>query len=98
MDIFNPWSVLSYFDNQCQAIPFWSQTSANSVIHEVINNLSSAGINNLKNILAGVPVESTIRTDIIYPSLKAPQTNILGFLLMTGYLKATETKIDEDGA
>lgn len=97
-DIFNPWSVLSYFDNQCQAIPFWSQTSANAVIYEVIKNLSSSGISNLKNILAGVPVESIIRTDIIYPSLKDPQTNILGFLLMTGYLKSTETKIDEDGA
>lgn len=98
MYIFNPWSVLSYFDNQCQAIPFWSQTSANAVIKEVISNLSGSGIDNLKNILSGVPVESIIRTDIIYPSLKYPQTNILGFLLMTGYLKSTETKIDEDGA
>lgn len=97
-DIFNPWSVLSYFDNQCQAIPFWSQTSANSVINDVIKNLSGSGIDNLKNILAGLSVESVIRTDIIYPSLKDPQTNILGFLLMTGYLKSTETKIDEDGA
>ena len=97
-EIFNPWSVLSYFDNQCQAIPFWSQTSANVVISEIIENLSGAGITNLKKIIEGYPVESVIRTDIIYPSLKDPQTNILGFLLMTGYLKSTETTIDEDGA
>lgn len=97
-DIFNRWSVLSYFDNQCQAIPFWSQTSANAVIKDVISKLSGSGINNLKNILDGISVESVIRTDIIYPSLKDPQTNILGFLLMTGYLKATDTKIDENGA
>ena len=42
-------------------------------------------------------VSSVIKTNIIYPELKGPQTDILGFLLMTGYLKATDMTLNEDG-
>lgn len=42
-------------------------------------------------------MRSVVKTNIIYPKLKEPQTNILGFLLMTGYLKATQTELDFKG-
>lgn len=97
-EIFNPWSVISYFNHNCQAIPFWVQTSANAVIHEIIKNLQGTACDNLRKLLDGTPVRSVIETNIIYPRLKEPQTNILGFLLMTGYLKSTNTTLNDDGA
>ena len=38
---------------------------------------------NLTALMSGISIKSNIETDIIYPKLKEPQTNILGFLLMT---------------
>ena len=96
-EIYNPWSVLNYFANDCLAMPFWVQTSGNAVIREIISNLNSVACDNLRALLDGVIVESAIETDIIYPRLKDPQTNIFGFLLMTGYLKSTEIRLDEYG-
>ena len=98
VEIFNPWSVINYFNHNCQAMPFWVQTSGNAVIHEIIKNLQGTACDNLRKLLDGALVMSVIETNIIYPQLKEPQTNIFGFLLMTGYLKSTKTTLNDDGA
>ena len=97
-EIFNPWSVLNYFSNDCQAMPYWVQTSANTIIHELLKASGRQTYANLLQLYRGDSVESVIETNTIYPKLKEPQTNILGFLLMTGYLKATKAVVNEEGA
>lgn len=97
-EIFNPWSVLNYFSNDCQAMPFWVQTSGNAVIAEILKNSSKTTCASLRALLNGEVVSSTIETTTIYPRLRDSQTNIFGFLLMTGYLKSTDTKLNDEGA
>ena len=90
-EIYNPWSVLKYFNNYCEAEPYWVQTSANSTIREIIKGLDSSTCENLRALLNGITINSVIETNIIYPKLKDNQTIIFGFLLMTGYLKSIKT-------
>ena len=90
-EIFNPWSVLKYFNNYCEAEPYWVQTSENSTIREIIIGLDNNTCENLRALLNGATIESIVDTNIIYPKLKDQQTNIFGFLLMTGYLKSIQT-------
>lgn len=97
-DIYNPWSVCNYFSNYCEAVPYWGQTSGNVVIREILGTASDAVYASLRSLINGQSVERVIETNIIYPKIKDTQTNIFGFLLMTGYLKATAVTIDEDGA
>lgn len=96
-EIFNPWSVINYFSNNCQAMPYWVQTSANTIIQEILKTYNDDTYRNLHALLGKTEVQSIVRTNIIYPKLKEPQTNILGFLLMTGYLKSTSTELDARG-
>lgn len=96
-EIFNPWSVINYFSNNCQAMPYWVQTSANTIIQEILKTYNDDTYRNLHALLGKTEVQSIVRTNIIYPKLKEPQTNILGFLLMTGYLKSTGTELDARG-
>ena len=91
-EIYNPWSVLKYFNNYCEAEPYWVQTSANSTIREIIKGLDSSTCENLRALLNDITINSVIETNIIYPKLKDSQTIIFGFLLMTGYLKAVQTR------
>ena len=99
VEIYNPWSVINYLSNGYKAIPYWSQTSANAIIHEILEKYNEATYRNLYELLKeNGRVNSIVKTNIIYPRLKEPQTDILGFLLMTGYLKSTATTINEDGA
>ena len=96
-DIFNPWSVLNYFGNDCQAVPYWIRTSENVIIKELLKMPEETTYKNLTKLMSGTSIKSNIETDIIYPKLKDPQTNILGFLLMTGYLKATKLLPNSEG-
>ena len=98
VEIYNPWSVINYFSNDCLPRPFWVQTSGNSIIHEIIKNVNTTASVNLRKLLTGASIESVVQTNVIYPKLKEPQTNIFGFLLMTGYLKSTRTTLNEKGA
>lgn len=97
-EIYNPWSVLNYFKAETRPRPFWVQTSGNSIINELVKTVDDITYANLKKLLSGETVESVVETNIIYPTLRDRQTNIFGFLLMTGYLKSTETTINERGA
>ena len=90
-EIYNPWSVINYFSNDCEAEPYWVQTSGNVTIREIIKNLDSDTCEALRSLLNGVNVTSVVETNIIYPQLGEQQTNIFGFLLLTGYLKAVKT-------
>lgn len=96
-EIFNPWSVINYFANDCQAMPYWVQTSANTIIQEILKTYNDDTYKNLHALLGGIELQSIVQTNIIYPKLKEPQTNIFGFLLMTGYLKSTRTELDARG-
>ena len=35
-EIFNPWSVVNYFSNECEPRPFWVSTGSNDIIGEVL--------------------------------------------------------------
>ena len=91
VEIYNPWSVINYFANDCEAEPYWVQTSANLTIREIIKNLDEDACQHLRELLNGAIVQSVVETNIIYPSLKDTPTNIFGFLLLTGYLKSLKT-------
>ena len=96
-EIYNPWSVLYYFGNNCTALPYWVQTSGNAVIHEILQNLNTDTCKSLRELLNGITLDSIINTNIIYPNLKDMESNIFSFLLMTGYLKSVNTTIDDQG-
>ncbi len=35
-EIFNPWSVINYFNHECEPRAFWLSTGSNDIIGEVI--------------------------------------------------------------
>ena len=96
-EIYNPWSVISYFSNHCIPKAFWSRTSSNDMILDIIRNGDPAIQQSLMKLLQDQPVRGLIDTDIIYPEIESSEDTIYSFLLMTGYLKISEidTMIDD---
>ena len=96
-EIFNPWSVINYFDNECKIKPYWVNTASNDIIKELI--LFSDDIINekLQDLLLGKSIETIIDTNILYPTLKTNKDAIFSFLLLTGYLKANLIGVAFDG-
>lgn len=98
VEIYNPWSVLNYFDNDCIATPYWVNTSSNSVINEILDNINEETYRKLQGIVCQEDVRSIVEANIIYPEIGDKPENIFGFLLMAGYLKAVDKSITPFGS
>ena len=91
--IFNPWSVINYFDNLCKAAPYWINTASNDIITELIL-LNDNGVNEkLQSLVLGKSIDTNIDTNIVYPNLKTQRDAIFSFLLLTGYLTIVSEKL-----
>lgn len=88
--IYNPWSVINYFNNKCIPKAFWSRTSGNEIIGELFNNTDDTLAGNLAKLLQGDTIQAIIDTDIIYPEINGDADTIYSFLLVAGYLRVTE--------
>ena len=88
-EIYNPWSVISYINNNCKPKAFWSRTSGNEIIGQLIHNADSEIYENLTLLLQGKEIQSIIDTDIIYPEINGNSDTIYSFLLVSGYLRVT---------
>lgn len=87
-EIFNPWSVIGYFSNECVPHAFWQTTGSNDIISEVIGSATTEIYEKLESLMQGKSFITRIDTDVIYPQLQNNPSSIYSFLLVTGYLKA----------
>lgn len=89
-DIFNPWSVLNYFNRNCQAGAYWQSTGSNDIIGEILSGADEDTSEKLVRLLGGESVVSAVDTGVIYPQIKDNPSSVFSFLLVAGYLKAVE--------
>ncbi len=87
-DIFNPWSVIGYFNNDCRPRAFWQSTGSNDIISDVLSVATPDIMECLEVLMQGKSFVTYIDTGVIYPQLQNNPSSIYSFLLVTGYLKA----------
>lgn len=92
-DIFNPWSVIEYFNNNCNPKAFWLSTSSNDIIKQVLENSTDDIKEHLETLMKGNSFLTRIDTSVIYPQLKNDPSSIYSFLLVAGYLKVVSSNI-----
>ena len=89
-EIFNPWSVVSYFNNGCKPKAFWQATGSNSIIGEILAMATPEVMAKLERLMKGESFITHIDTSVIYPQIKHNPTSVYSFLLVAGYLKAVD--------
>lgn len=87
-DIFNPWSVIGYFNNGCRPKAFWQSTGSNDIIREVLASATPDIMEQLELLMKGESFTTHIDTGVIYPQIQNNPSSIYSFLLVAGYLKA----------
>lgn len=96
-DIFNPWSVINYFSNDCEPRAFWLSTGSNDIIGEVIKEADNEIYERLSSLVNGGSFTTYIDTSVIYPQIKNNPSSIYSFLLMAGYLKVVKSSVSISG-
>lgn len=90
-EIFNPWSVINYFNNECEPRAFWQSTGSNEIIGEIISEADKEIYEKLTSLVNGEQFTTYIDTGVIYPQIKSNPSTIYSFLLVAGYLKVLKT-------
>jgi len=85
-EIYNPWSVTSYFANDGQAKTFWANTSDNEIIREVLQELTPEIADELTRIMQGEEIHAALNMEVVYPKMADGADTIFSFLLLAGYL------------
>ena len=87
-EIFNPWSVIGYFNNNCRPKAFWQSTGSNDIIREVLASATPDIMERLELLMKGESFVTHIDTGVIYPQIQNDPSSVYSFLLVAGYLKA----------
>ena len=90
-EIFNPWSVINYFNHGCEPRAFWQSTGSNDIIGEIIAEADKEIYEKLTAIVNGETFTTYVDTGVIYPQIKSNPSTIYSFLLVAGYLKVLKT-------
>ena len=96
-EVYTPWSLINYVKdifhkNTEFPKPYWSNTSSNSIVHELIENADDNTKKELEGLVAGGTIEKPVHEDITYADIYKSQDNLWNFLFFTGYLKTVGKK------
>ena len=75
--------------------PYWSNTSSNSIIRELIEKADSTAKKEVEILISGGSIEKAVHEDITYEDIHTTQDNLWNFLFFTGYLKMTGKRLQE---
>ena len=88
-EIYNPWSVLYYFSNNCKPGPYWLDTSSNDLITEIVSTYPHDTAKTLEGLLKGenprVPMAAELGP---YKLVRNRADTLYALLLSAGYVKA----------
>lgn len=99
-EVYNPWSVINYIDaalanRDAFPRPYWSNTSSNSIVRELIDGADMYVKKEIEELIAGGTIEKPVHEDITYEDIHKTQDNLWNFLFFTGYLKKVNERYDE---
>lgn len=100
-EVYNPWSVINYVDDNKKKSekfpkPYWSNTSSNSIVKELIEGADLITRTEIENLIEGETIEKPVHEDITYDDIHESQDNLWNFLFFTGYLKKAGERFEGD--
>lgn len=101
-EIYNPWSVINYVkalihDDTAQPLPYWSNSSSNSIIRKLIVESSVEIKNDIENLVNGEVITKPLYENMTYKEMETDKPTIWSFLLHTGYLKLLKSFRNDGG-
>ena len=95
LEVYNPWSILSFAKGHGMYRAYWLGTSANELVQKLIKDSDKLVKKDIEDALNNKPVISRVEDNISFPHLEASRENIISFLVQTGYLKARYSEMQD---
>ena len=95
VEIYNPWSVINYFQQNCEPRAYWINTSGNRIIGDLMGQADPEDTEKLLGLLQGKSFSLDIDEGVIYTDIYRNKSALYTMLLTTGYLKAIHTELED---
>ena len=86
-DIYNPWSIASFIEANGIYDTYWSDTSGNGLINNLIQKGNSSIKQTMEVLLRGKNFDVELNEQIVFNQLDGNSNAVWSLLLATGYLK-----------
>ena len=91
-EIYNPWSVLQYFNRNCKPDAYWLDTSSNDIITEIVRDLPHDMVKTLEALLRGETPWVPMAKDLgPYRDIRRNKPALYALLVSSGYLKVASS-------
>ncbi len=95
-EIYNPWSVINFFDEGRKAHPYWVNTSSNGLLQEILPEAGEKRLQEMGDLLEGGTVWTQINDRIVYDDVRQDDMALYTMLLTTGYLTVKSEEMEGD--
>ncbi len=98
-EVYNPWSVIKYvkvhlYNPDAFPEPYWSNTSSNSIIKDLVEHASEEQKDELNILIGGGVIEKRVHEDITYDDIYQSEDNLWNFLFFTGYMRKVSERFE----
>ena len=93
MDIYNPWSVISFLSEREYAA-YWANTSSNRLVSSLIKEAGTDVKENMEELMKGNTIFCPIEEQLVYNQLDESESAIWSLLIASGYLKVVSREND----
>jgi len=92
-DIYNPWSIASFIEENGSYMPYWANTSSNGLINSLIQTGNAVVKQTMETLIKGGSFRAMIDEQIVFNQLDGNANAVWSLLLATGYLKVLGVEI-----
>lgn len=89
-DIYNPWSIISFIENNANYEAYWVNTSSNELVSTLIQTGDAEVKKTMEDLLSGKSFTAPIDEEIVFNRLNGNTNAIWSLLLAAGYLKTID--------
>ncbi|MBQ9003879.1 MAG: AAA family ATPase, partial [Eggerthellaceae bacterium] len=89
--VYNPWSLLNFLSKGGAAQPYWGNTSANAVVHDLFSQAEGATADELAALAAGGTVRERVDLATVFDMIGRDPSAIWSQLYLAGYLTTEDT-------
>ncbi|MBQ5846290.1 MAG: AAA family ATPase, partial [Selenomonadaceae bacterium] len=93
-DMYNPWSVIQYFQEGCKVGAYWVNTSGNGIIRKMLSGMEQEQAEDLHRLMEWKTVAKQVSEGVIYEDIGRNSDDLYTLLLNAGYLKCVRIRDD----
>lgn len=92
-DIYNPWSITSFIEEEGKYRAYWANTSSNGLVNSLIRTGTKEIKQTMEILIKGGSFKAMIDEQIVFNQLYGNTDAVWSLLLATGYLKILEVEV-----